>query len=88
MVNFSSLVKSIGNSISFIQQQIPAIEKEALQLIKEKCTDIKKIEYYLDSLYSLHISGFKIKTHQVLIEYLKKLDPTIAQWHKEEFEKG
>jgi hypothetical protein len=58
-----------------------------MQLIKEKCTNQRKIENYLDLLYSLHISDFKIKAHHALIEYLKKLHPEAAQWYKEAFEK-
>lgn len=87
MDKFSSLPQSISSSLSFIQQQIPAVEKEVMQLIKEKCTDKREIDYYPDSLYSLYISGFKIKVHHALIEYFNKLYPEEAQWHKEEFEK-
>ena len=87
MKDFSSFTKTIGNAFSHIQQQIPAVEKEALLLIKEKCTDTRQIEYALDTLHSLHISGFKVTAHHALIEYFRKLKPEDAQWYKEEFEK-
>ena len=87
MDNISSLAKVIGSTFSHIQQQIPAVEKEAMQLIKEKCTDQREIENHLDLLHSLHISGFKVKAHHALIGYLKKLHPEAAQWFKEAFEK-
>ncbi|MEI9909973.1 MAG: hypothetical protein WDO71_10045 [Bacteroidota bacterium] len=87
MKKSSSLPEYITASFSSIQQQIPAVEREALTLIKTNCTNIRTIEYYLDTLYSLHISGFKVKAQHALITHLSGLDPKLAKWHKEEFEK-
>lgn len=83
----SPLTDTIKKSFSVIEKQIPLVEKEALMLIKDKSADIKEIEYYLDTLYSLHISGFKVEAHKSLIKYLGKLNPKLAEWHKIEFAK-
>jgi hypothetical protein len=78
---FSSLAKTIKDSLADMQKQIPAVDKEALQLIKNNCTDIRTIEHYLDTLHSLHISGFKVIAHLQLIKYLSGLDKELAMWH-------
>lgn len=81
------LKSKISQAFESINKQLPVLEQEALLLIKEKSTDIKRIEYYLDTLYSFHISGFKITAQAAIIDYLFELNPEIARWHKVEFEK-
>jgi hypothetical protein len=81
----SGLINTLFTSI---ESQIPAVEQEALMLIKNKCTDIKEIEYCLDTLYSLHISGFKVTAYEQLINWLRQLNPTIAAWHQKEFQRN
>ncbi len=87
MNDFPSISKVIKKSFLSIQLQISAVEKEALQLIETRCTDTRTIEYYLDTLHSLHISGFKVKAYHRLIAYLETLDKKIAKWHRKEFKK-
>ena len=87
MGDMSSTINFIKRSFDFIQDQIPSLENEALDLIKRKCADIRQIEYCLDTLHSLRISGFEVKAQNSLIKFLAKLNPELAEWHRDEFDK-
>lgn len=88
MNHLASIPDFIISFTSAIQQQVPAVEREALSIVETNCFDIRTIEDLLDTLHSLHISGFKVTAHHTLIDHLSTLHPKLAVWHKEKFEKG
>ena len=87
MSNLTAIPDFIISFTSAIQQQVPAVEREALSLVETNSLDIQTIEDLLDTLHSLYISGFKVTSHHKLIAHLSMLHPELAEWHKEKFEK-
>jgi len=87
MNNLASLPDFIISFTSAIQQQVPAVEREALSLVETNSFDVRTIEDLLDTLHSLYISGFKVTTHHTLIAHLSTLHPELANRHKEKFER-
>jgi len=87
MNNLALLPDFIISFTSAIQQQVPAVERKALNLVETNCFDIRAIKNLLDTLYSLHLSGFKVVTHRVLIAHLSTLHPELANRYKEKFDR-
>jgi hypothetical protein len=72
---------------SAIRQQVPAIEWEANYLVETNCSDLRKMEDILDTLHSLHLSGFNVNAQHALIKHLSRFSLRLANRYKEKFER-
>jgi hypothetical protein len=78
---YQELVTTIGAFKKDLQRHLPALQQEVNALIKRKETNIKSIEYLLDTLFSLTYMGLGDNLFIKLLEYYKTVHSENAAWY-------
>ena len=79
-----SVIKSFQDGL---KQHLPALEQEALQLIKTKSKNKNIIENMLDTILSLSDFGVGDDLYIKLLEYYKTVDAEGAAFYWNEYDK-
>jgi hypothetical protein len=85
------LVSDIKQLADAFQQSmkvhLPVLEQEVDKIIKRQSRNEKEIEYMLDTLYSLVLSGMDNGLFIKLLDYYKTVNGEAADWYWNEYDK-
>lgn len=79
----TTLIKGFHSQLA---SHLPALELEINRIIKEKKTNAREIENYLDTLLSLSQHGIGNALYIKLLEYYKTIDEEGARFYWEEYD--